>query len=107
MAVTKIKPIRTTIEKSIAYITNGDKTCDCLYVSSEHCVPETAALEFQFLLDKAQTGGCVLGRHLIQSFAPGEVSPEQAHEIGKASRGHSFSKGTGAYAGQTEDRETQ
>jgi len=83
MAVTKIKPIRTTIEKSIAYITNGDKTSDCLYVSSEHCVPETAALEFQFLLDKAQAGGCVLGRHLIQSFAPGETTPEQAHEIGK------------------------
>ena len=83
MAVTKIKPIRTTIEKSIAYITNGDKTSDCLYVSSEHCTPETAALEFQFLLDKAQAGGCVIGRHLIQSFAPGETTPEQAHELGQ------------------------
>ena len=41
------------------------------------------ALEFQFLLDKAQAGGNTLGRHLIQSFAPGEVTPEQAHEIGQ------------------------
>ena len=28
-----------------------------------------------------KTGG-VLGYHFIQSFAPGEVTPEQAHEIG-------------------------
>ncbi len=83
MAVTKIIPIRSTIEKSVAYITNGNKTGDCLYVSSEHCVPETAAVEFQFLLDRAEAGGRVIGRHLIQSFAPGEATPEQAHELGK------------------------
>ena len=29
------------------------------------------------------TGG-VLGYHFIQSFAPGEVTPEQAHKIGVA-----------------------
>ena len=83
MAVTKIKPIRATIDKSIAYIINPDKTGHCLYVSSENCVPETAAIEFQFLLDKARAGGNTIGRHLIQSFSPGEVTPAQAHEIGK------------------------
>jgi hypothetical protein len=83
LAVTKIKPIRATIEKSIAYICNSDKTESCLFVSSEHCVPETAALEFQFLLDKARAGGNTIGRHLIQSFKPGEVTPQQAHEIGQ------------------------
>jgi hypothetical protein len=83
MAVTKIKPIRTTIEKSIAYIINADKTESCLYVSSENCIPETAAIEFQFILDKARAGGNTIGRHLIQSFAPDEVTPEQAHEIGR------------------------
>jgi len=40
-------------------------------------------MEFQYHLSKAQAGGSVLGRHLIQSFAPGETTPEQAHEIGK------------------------
>jgi hypothetical protein len=30
------------------------------------------------------TRGTVLARHLIQSFVPGEVSPEKAHEIGLA-----------------------
>ena len=83
MAVTKIKPIRVTIKASLNYITNPGKTEDCLFVSSEHCVPETAAVEFQFLLDKARAGGNTIGRHLIQSFAPGEVTPQQAHEIGK------------------------
>ena len=53
-----------------------DKTENCLYVSSEHCVPETAAIEFQFYLDKARAGGNTIGRHLIQSFKPGEVTPE-------------------------------
>ena len=28
------------------------------------------------------TGGENLGRHLIQAFAPGEVTPEEAHQIG-------------------------
>jgi hypothetical protein len=84
LAITKILPIRTTIERSIAYICNPDKTESCLFVSAEHCVPETAAVEFQFYLDKAQAGGCVIGRHLIQSFSPGDkITPEQAHEIGK------------------------
>jgi len=83
MAVTKIIPIRSTIEKSIVYITDPNKTDGCLYVSSENCIPETAAIEFKFLLDKAQSGGNTIGRHLMQSFAPGETTPEQAHEIGK------------------------
>lgn len=84
MAVTKIKPIRATIEKSLDYIMRSDKTENCLYFSSENCVPETAAIEFEFILDKARSGGNTIGRHLIQSFSPDDnVTPEQAHEIGK------------------------
>jgi len=83
MAVTKIIPIRVTIEKSVDYICNPAKTDDCLYIHSEHCVPQTAALTFQHHLNQARAGGNTIGRHLIQSFAPGEVSPETAHEIGK------------------------
>lgn len=30
-----------------------------------------------------QRRGNTLGRHFIQSFAPGEVTPEQAHQLGK------------------------
>jgi len=83
MAVTKIIPIRSTIDKSVSYICNPHKTGDCLYIHSEHCVPQTAALTFQHHLRQARAGGNTIGRHLIQSFAPGEVSPETAHEIGK------------------------
>ena len=83
MAVTKIIPIRTTIQNSVDYICNSAKTDDCLLVHSEHCSPNTAGLEFQHYLNQARTGGNTIGRHLIQSFAPGEVTPDQAHEIGK------------------------
>ena len=83
MAVTKIIPIRVTIEKSVDYICNPAKTDGSLYVHSEHCVPQTAALTFQHHLSQARAGGNTIGRHLIQSFAPGETTPEQAHEIGK------------------------
>ncbi len=83
MAVTKIIPIRSTIEKSIAYICNPVKTDSLRYVHSEHCTPPTAAFEFQHYLSLTRAGGNTIGRHLIQSFAPGEVSPEAAHEIGK------------------------
>ena len=83
MAVTKIIPIRTTIQNSVDYICNPDKTDDQLLIYSENCYPHTAGLEFQHFMNQTRAGGNTIGRHLIQSFAPGEVSPEQAHEIGK------------------------
>ena len=83
MAVTKIIPIRVTIQNSVEYICNPNKTDDRLLVHSENCYPHTAGLEFQHYMSQARAGGNTIGRHLIQSFAPGEVSPEQAHEIGK------------------------
>jgi len=38
---------------------------------------------FHHHLDQCRAGGNTIGRHLIQSFAPGEVDPTTAHEIGK------------------------
>ena len=83
MAVTKIIPIRNTIQNSVNYICNPDKTDGSLLIYSENCFPKTAGLEFQHYLNQTRAGGNTIGRHLIQSFAPGEVSAEQAHEIGK------------------------
>jgi hypothetical protein len=83
MAVTKIIPIRTTLQNSVDYICNPDKTDDRLLVHSENCYPNTAGLEFEHYLRQTRAGGNTIGRHLIQSFAPDEVTPEQAHEIGK------------------------
>ena len=39
-------------------------------------------LNFLRTRNDAGTNGTVLARHLIQSFLPGETSPEMAHQIG-------------------------
>ena len=83
MAVTKIHPIKSTLKKALDYIENPDKTEDKMLVSSVGCSYETADIEFEMLLAQAIQKGNNLAHHLIQSFAPGEATPEQAHEIGK------------------------
>ena len=88
MAVTKIKPIRGTVNKAIAYIIDPKKTDDELLVSSYGCAAsDSAAKEFEWTRNLAAQHGAqipkVIARHLIQSFDVGEVSPEVAHEIGK------------------------
>ena len=83
MAVTKIIPIRSTIQKSVDYICNPDKTDGSLLIHTEDCFQQTAGLTFHHHLAQCRAGGNTIGRHLIQSFAPGEVDPDTAHEIGK------------------------
>ena len=83
MAITKTKPIRSTVKKALDYICNPAKTDDKILISSYMCTAETADLEWEFTRAKARSGGCQLARHLIQSFAPGEVDFDTAHEIGK------------------------
>ena len=83
MAVTKIKPIKSTLSKALDYIQNPDKTDGKMLVSSFGCSYETADIEFGFTLAQAIDKGNNLAHHLIQSFEPGEVDYEKAHEIGK------------------------
>ena len=83
MAVTKIKPIKSTLKKALDYIQNPDKTDGKMLVSSFGCSPETADIEFAFTIAQALNRGNNLAHHLIQSFAPGEVDYQKAHEIGK------------------------
>ena len=87
MAVTKIKAIRGTLSKAIAYILNPEKTDEKLLVSSYGCASETAAREFEWTRKLAEQKGMnpvrIIARHVIQSFEIGEVTPELAHEIGK------------------------
>ena len=84
MAITKIHPIKSTLNLAISYITSGDKTDEQILISSDGCSPSTAHLQFMNTREVNDTRGTVLARHLIQSFVPGEVSPEKAHEIGLA-----------------------
>ena len=82
MAVTKTHPIKSTLKAAIDYICNPDKTDGKLLVSSFGCTAETADIEFAWTRRHAIDKGTNLGRHLIQAFEPGEVTPEEAHQIG-------------------------
>lgn len=82
MAITKTHPIKSTLKDAIDYICNPNKTDGKLLVSSFGCAAETADIEFAWTRQHAIDKGTNLGRHLIQAFEPGEVSPEEAHEIG-------------------------
>jgi hypothetical protein len=82
MAVTKILAKTVRLDKLIRYVVNPKKTGEQVFVSSVGCVPETAAKTW---MDTKRRFGRVDGvqaYHLIQSFKPGEVTPELAHEIG-------------------------
>ena len=82
MAITKIHPIKSTLNLAISYIVNGEKTDEQILVSTHKCHQETAHTQFLKTRNDAGTNGTVLARHLIQSFLPGETSPEMAHQIG-------------------------
>ena len=82
MAVTKTHPIKSTLKAAIDYICNPAKTDGSLLISSYGCSAETADIEFAWTRQHTIDKGENLGRHLIQAFAPGEVTPEEAHQIG-------------------------
>lgn len=83
MAVTKIHAINATVGKAIAYICNPHKTDDNVLVSTFGCGQQTAELDFKFVLAKTIQPDSNKAYHIIQSFAPGEVSGEEAHRIGQ------------------------
>ena len=86
MAVTRIHTIHTGAYNAIAYICNPDKTADRKYVVSNLCVstPSGASEQFRNIRETVGTGRCRnAAQHIIQSFAPGEVSPERALLIGQ------------------------
>ena len=98
MAVTKVFAIRVRLDDRVRYITDGEKTSlasGITYISNPEKTEQfffTSALNCssvdtvlsEMMETKQQFGkmGGVLGYHFIQSFQPGEVTPEQAHAIG-------------------------
>ena len=98
MAYTKIFAIRARLDDRVKYAVNAEKTelnekigyaADLVKTSSVRFVTalncksaETAFDVMRKTKEKFGKTGGVLGYHFIQSFAPGEVTPEQAHEIG-------------------------
>ena len=96
MATTRIIPMHINKGKTIAqcmkaridYVKNPDKTEKGELISSFACAPETADQEFVLARDqyfKTNGGGKkyeVIAYQLRQSFKPGEVSAEEANQIG-------------------------
>lgn len=83
MAITKIHPIKSTLNLAINYITKDEKTNDQILVSSFMCNPITAHTSFLKTREANNVQGTVLAQHLIQSFFPGETDAETAHRIGQ------------------------
>ena len=82
MAITKIHPIKSTLNLAIAHISNEEKTDEKILVSTNKCFASTAHTAFMKTREDNKVNGTVLARHLIQSFMPGEATPEMAHQIG-------------------------
>lgn len=64
------------------YMTQDYKTEEQRYVSGVNCVPSIARDEMQMVKRQFGKEGGIVAFHGYQSFAPGEVTPEQAHVIG-------------------------
>ena len=82
MAYTRIHAIKSTVTKAVAYICNPDKTEEQLLVDTFGCGVETARHDFEYALSRTKHSDKNQAFHLIQSFAKGEVSHEEAHRIG-------------------------
>ena len=94
MAATRLMPIHAgsgrTIADVIDYVENPEKTRNGELISSYECDSRTADTEF--LLTKKQyaqrTGRDqgsrdIIAYHTRQAFRPGEITPEEANEIGR------------------------
>ena len=87
--INKGKTARQSIAARLDYIMNPKKTDGGILVSTYACSPETAADEFMLFRQEyqANTGRTqeneVIGYHVRQAFKPGEITPEEANEIGK------------------------
>lgn len=84
MATTKIWPVKR-LDYAIGYVMNPDKTEDGKLVSGVNVLISTSDEIFCDMEATKQRFGKKSGRqgyHMEQSFAPGEVTPQQAHQIG-------------------------
>ena len=98
MPFVKSKSIRATVQRSLAYILNPEKTDDLVLTSSLNCLtdPEGAYYNMKMVYERfsgkrfdepiPKSGkGRVKAIHYIQSFDPKDnISPELAHKISKA-----------------------
>ena len=65
MAITKIHPIKSTLNLAITYITNEEKTNEKTLVSTNKCFASTAHTAFMKTREDNKVNGTVLARHII------------------------------------------
>ena len=83
MAITKILARNAGLSQAIQYALNGDKTQHRILTAHQNCDP---GREYRQMMNTKSEVGKLDGRqcyHIIQSFKPGEVTPELALEIAK------------------------
>ena len=68
---------------ALQYVENDDKTDRQVFVGGINCSKQNAYAEMIAVQRRFGLRGKVVGYHGIQSFKEGEVTPEQAFEIGK------------------------
>lgn len=81
MAITKILSRNSGLKQAIEYVLNGDKTQEHVLTAHLNCDP---GFEYQQMMDTKRELDKLDGRqcyHIIQSFVPGEITPELALQI--------------------------
>lgn len=81
MAIIKCHSGKSPIRKVINYVKNPVKTNDQL-ISSMNCSVDNVKKEMAFTKSYHKKKDGVQYFHVIQSFPPGEVTPEKCHELG-------------------------
>ena len=88
MHINKGKTISQCMKARIDYVKNPDKTEDGTLISSYECTPESADHEFVLARNEymslvgKQNPNEVIAYQLRQSFKPGEVTADEANQIG-------------------------
>lgn len=68
--------------QAFSYVKNPQKTDNGEYVSAINCLKEIALQQMILTKQQYQKADGYIAWHGYQSFRPGEVTPEQCHEIG-------------------------
>ena len=77
---------KNSLNHALNYAENPDKAHQL--VTGINCQAATAYSEMQATKRRWDKTGGILGYHIIHSYAPGEVTPEEAHAAGAVSYTH-------------------
>ena len=75
-------PVKTEIERVVDYVSGKNKTVKDNLCTGINCDIETVYQDMLFVKEQFGKTGGILAHHAEQSFAPSEITPEKAHEVG-------------------------